>query len=297
MAVRIYKPTTPGRRKASVEDFSDITKKRPEKSLTTVLKKNSGRNNTGRITVRHRGGGAKRLYRIIDFKRLKFDVVAEVVAIEYDPNRGPRIALIQYEDGEKSYILAAEGLKVGDKVVSSMNKIEASVGSRMTLKNIPVGLFVYNVELTPGKGGQIVRGAGLGAQLQVLEGGMAQLKLPSGEIRLVKEECMATVGRVGNSDYKLVRLGKAGRKRHLGWKPTVKGKNMNPVDHPHGGGEGHSPIGLKSGPKTPWGKLARGVKTRPKTPWGKLARGVKTRTKGKWSDKFIAQRRKSKKKK
>jgi len=279
MAVIVYKPTTPGRRKSSVEDFSDITKKRPEKSLTKFLKKNAGRNNTGRITVRHRGGGAKRLYRIIDFKRAKYDVPAVVVAIEYDPNRGSRIALIQYEDEQKSYIIASEGLKVGDKVVSSQNKIEASVGSRMPLKHVPVGLFVYNVELTPNKGGQIVRGAGLGAQLHVLEGKLAQLKLPSGEVRLINQECMATIGKVGNADYKLIRWGKAGRRRHLGWRPIVKGKNMNPVDHPHGGGEGHSPIGLKSGPKTPWGKLAR---------------GVKTRKKGKFSDKFIAQRRKKK---
>lgn len=276
MPVKVYKPTTSGRRKSSVQDFSDITKITPEKSLTTVLKKKCGRNNTGKITVRHQGGGAKQMYRVVDFKRTKFDVPAEVVALEYDPIRGPRIALIKYADGEKSYILAPEGLKVGDKVMSSQNKIESKIGSRMPLKHIPIGLFVYNVELTPGKGGQMIRGAGMAAQLQVFEEGMAQLKLPSGEVRMIKEECAATVGRVGNADYKLVRYGKAGRMRHRGIRPRVKGKNMNPVDHPHGGGEGHSPIGLKSGPKTPWGKLAR---------------GVKTRKRGKWSDKFIISRR------
>lgn len=277
MAVKVYKPTSPGRRKSSVQDFSDITKTSPEKSLLTVLKKISGRNNTGSITVRHQGGGAKQMYRIVDFKRTRYDAPAEVIAIEYDPIRGPRIALIKYEDGEKSYILLPEGLKVGDKVMSSQNKIEPAIGARMPLKHIPIGLLVYNIELTPGKGGQMIRGAGMGAQLQVFEEGMAQLKLPSGEVRMVKEECSATVGQVGNTDYKLVRYGKAGRMRHRGIRPRVKGKNMNPVDHPHGGGEGHSPIGLKTGPKTPWGKLAR---------------GVKTRKRGKWSDKFIVKRRK-----
>jgi large subunit ribosomal protein L2 len=279
MPVKIYKPTTPGRRKSSVQDFSDITKSKPEKSLTSKLNKNAGRNNQGKITVRHRGGGAKRLYRIIDFKRFQFDIPAEVKAIEYDPNRSPRIAFVQYKNGEKSYILAPEGVKVGNTIMSSQKKIEAVPGARMPLKHVPVGLFVYNVELTPGKGGQIVRSAGLGAQLQVIEGDLAQLKLPSGEVRQVKKDCMASIGRLGNADYQLVRLGKAGRMRHRGWKPTVKGKNMNPVDHPHGGGEGHSPIGLKKGPKTPWGKLAM---------------GVKTRQKGKWSDKFIVARRKKK---
>ncbi len=281
MAVKVYKPTTPGRRKASVQDFSNITKTKPEKSLTKRLNRKSGRNNQGKITVRHRGGGAKKLYRMVDFKRtVNKDVVAEVLAIEYDPNRGPRVALIKYENGTKSYVLAPEGLKVGDKVMSSSKKVEAKIGNRMPLQHIPVGLFVYNIELNPGDGGKMARGAGNGAQLQVIEGGIAQLKLPSGEVRQVKKECAATVGKVGNADYQLVRLGKAGRKRHMGWKPTVKGKNMNPVDHPHGGGEGHSPIGLKKGPKTKWGKLAM---------------GVKTREKGKWSDKFIVQRRKKKK--
>ena len=260
MAVKKYKPTTPGRRGASVQDFSDVTKKRPEKSLVERLKRHSGRNNTGKIMVRHRGGGAKKLYRIIDFKRYAFDKQAEVIAIEYDPNRGPRIALIQYEDGKKSYILAAAGMKVGDKVLSSDKKIEAVVGNRMPLEHIPTGLFVYNLEITPGKGGQMVRGAGNGAQLQVVEGKFAQLKLPSGEVRLVKKENLATIGKVSNSDYKLVRLGKAGRRRHMGWRPTVRGKAINPVDHPHGGGEGKTSGGRD--PVSPWGQSAKGLKTR-----------------------------------
>ena len=281
MAVRKYKPTTPGRRNSSVQDFSDITKTKPEKSLIEPIKKTGGRNNTGQITIRHRGGGTKRMYRRIDFKRTKFDVEAEVIAIEYDPNRGPRIALIQYTDEEKSYILAPAGMKVGDKVMSSMQRLEAKRGMRMPLEHIPAGMTVCNVELSPGKGGQIVRGAGTGAQLMVVEGKYAQLKLPSSEVRLVKKECFATIGQMGNSDYKLIRWGKAGRMRMRGFRPTVKGKNMNPVDHPHGGGEGHSPIGLRGGPKTPWGKKALGVKTR----------------KPKQSDKFIVSRRKKKKRK
>lgn len=280
MPIKIYKPTSAGRRKSSVQDFSDITKHKPEKSLVAVVHRQAGRNNTGKITVRHQGGGVKRFYRVVDFKQNTYNVPASVKAIEYDPNRGPRIALIEYEGGQKSYILAANGMKVGDTVVASAEAIEPKVGARMPLKHVPVGLFVYNIELTPGKGGQLVRGAGAGAQLQVIEGTYAQLRLPSGEVRLVDKDCMASVGMISNPDYRLVRWGKAGRKRHLGWRPRVKGKNMNPVDHPHGGGEGHSPIGLKSGPKTPWGKLAR---------------GVKTRTRGKWSDKFIVERRKKKK--
>lgn len=280
MAVKKYKPTTPGRRGASVEDFSDITKKKPEKSLIEMLKSRSGRNNTGQIMVRHRGGGVKRMYRKIDFKRIDFDLSAEVIAIEYDPNRGPRIALIQYEDGKKAYILAAAGMKVGTKVVSSKDKIEATLGNRMPLEHIPTGLFVYNIELTPGKGGQLVRGAGNGAQLQVVEGKYAQVKLPSGEVRMIQKSALATIGKVGNSDYKLIRLGKAGRKRKMGWRPTVRGKAMNPVDHPHGGGEGSQPIGLKGGPKTPWGKKALGVKTRKRS---------------KNTNKFIITRRKKKK--
>jgi large subunit ribosomal protein L2 len=281
MAVKVYKPTTPGRRKASVQDFSDITKTKPEKSLVYRLNRHSGRNNTGQITVRHRGGGAKRLYRMVDFKRKNYDVVGEVVAVEYDPNRSPRILLVRYTDGAKAYILGYAGAKVGDSVVSSKKAVEPIVGTRMPLEHIPIGMFVYNVEIKVDAGGKLVRSAGLAAQLQAIEGKYAQLKMPSGEMRLIQKEALATVGRVGNADYRLVRLGKAGRMRHRGWRPTVKGKNMNPVDHPHGGGEGHSPIGLKGGPKTPWGKKAL---------------GVKTRKKGKWSDKFIVQRRKKKKK-
>ncbi len=280
MSVKIYKPTTPGRRVSSVQDFSDITKTTPEKSLISYLKRKGGRNNTGKITVRHQGGGAKKMYRIVDFKRGNYDVAGEVIAIEYDPNRGGRLALVEYADGNKAYILATQGLKVGIKVMSSLKAIEATEGNRMPLENIPVGMFVCDVELTYGKGGQIVRGAGTGAQLQTIEGNYAQLKLPSGEVRMVKKNCLATVGMVSNADWKLIRWGKAGRMRHRGVKPTVKGKNMNPVDHPHGGGEGHSPIGLKSGPKTKWGKIAM---------------GVKTRKPGKWSDKFILARRKGKK--
>ncbi len=280
MPIHIYKPTSAGRRNSSVQDFSDITKHKPEKTLVRILKKHSGRNNTGKITVRHQGGGVKRLYRMIDFKQQKFDVEAAVIAIEYDPNRGCRIALIEYPDGEKSYVLAWAGISVGDKIVSSAKKTEAKSGNRMPLEHIPSGMFVYNIELEPRKGGQIVRGAGVGAQLMVIEGEYAQLKLPSSEMRLVKKVCMATVGQVGNPDYKLIRWGKAGRVRHRGIRPTVIGKNMNPVDHPHGGGEGHSPIGQRRGPRTPWGKPARGVKTRKK----------------KSSDKFIISRRKVNKK-
>ncbi|MBT4153065.1 MAG: 50S ribosomal protein L2 [Candidatus Magasanikbacteria bacterium] len=281
MPVKVYKPTTPGRRKASVQDFSDITKKKPERTLVKRLKSHAGRNNTGRITVRHRGGGVKRLYRMVDFSRRNYDVTGEVMAVEYDPNRGPRILLVRYEDGSKAYILGYAGAQVGDKIVSSEAKVEAVPGARMPVEHIPQGMFIYNIEFEPGKGGQMVRGAGLAAQLQAIEGKYAQVKLPSGEMRLVMRGCHATVGRVGNPDYRLVRLGKAGRKRHMGWRPTVKGKNMNPVDHPHGGGEGHSPVGHKGGPKTPWGKKALGVKTRKKK---------------KGTNKFIVQRRKKKKK-
>jgi len=281
MPVKKYKPTTPGRRGASVQDFSDVTRKRPEKSLVKVLKKNSGRNNTGRITVRHRGGGVKRLYRMIDFKRFSFDIPATVQSVEYDPNRGARIVLVLLEDGTKAYYIAGKGQKVGDVVMSSKNKIEPIPGNRMPLEHIPVGLFVYNVELTPMSGGAIVRGAGTNAQLQVVEGKYAQLKLPSGEVRQVPKTSFATIGTVSNEEYNLVRLGKAGRKRKQGWRPTVKGRAMNPVDHPHGGGEGRTSTGLKGGPKTPWGKKAM---------------GVRTRNKAKASSKFILQRRKGNKK-
>lgn len=280
MPIKKYKPTTAGRRHSSVEVFSDITKKEPTKSLTTPLKKKCGRNNQGKITVRHQAGGVKRYYRLVDFKQNKFDVVGEVKAIEYDPNRGPRIALIEYADKTLAYVLCPEKLSVGDKIMSSQKAIEANVGNRMPLEYIPYGLTVYNIELTPGKGGQMARGAGLGAQLLGIEDKYALLKMPSGEIRKVLKECAANIGMVGNADYRLIRWGKAGRKRLLGIKPTVKGKNMNPVDHPHGGGEGHSPIGQRRGPQNVYGQTAL---------------GVKTRQKGKWSDKFIVKTRKVKK--
>lgn len=279
MPITVYKPTSSGRRNSSSDSFKDITKFEPEKSLVTILKKKSGRNNQGVITVRHQGGGAKKYYRLVDFKQQKFNVEAVVKAIEYDPNRGARIALIEYTDGVRSYVLAPEGVTVGWKIMSSEKGIEAKAGNRMPLRYIPVGLFVYNVELTPGKGGQLARGAGLSAQLVSTEGEYAQIKLPSGEIRAVLLDCAATVGILSNPDRRLIRWGKAGRMRHRGIKPTVKGKNMNPVDHPHGGGEGHSPIGQKRGPQTVYGKPARGVRTRkPK----------------KWSDKFIVQSRRAK---
>lgn len=280
MPITIYKPTSPGRRKSSVDSFSDLTKWEPEKSLIQIIKKHSGRNNQGRITMRHQAGGAKKYYRLVDFKQRTFDVPAEVKAIEYDPNRGARIALIEYTGGTKSYILAPEGIKVGDTVLSSDKVIEAKAGNRMPLKHIPVGILIYNVELTPGKGGQLARGAGLSAQLIGVEGNYAQIRLPSGEVRAVIKECLASIGALSNPDRRLIRWGKAGRMRHRGIKPTVKGKNMNPVDHPHGGGEGHSPIGQKRGPQTVYGKPAR---------------GVKTRQPDKWSDKFIIQSRRNKK--
>jgi len=281
MAVKHYKPTTPGRRGAGVVDTSHLDKRRPKKSLTNIIKKSGGRNNQGKITVRHRGGGAKRFYRIIDFKRNKFDVEGKVVSFEYDPNRSAHIALIKYPDGELRYILAPQGLTKENTVISSNVKaLDIQPGNAMRLKDIPPGVFIHNVELTPGKGGEVARSAGMAILLQGLEEGMAQLKLPSGEIRLVKETCLASVGYISNSDHRNVRLGKAGRMRHKGIRPTVTGKSMNPVDHPHGGGEGHQPIGLKH----------------PKTPWGKPALGVKTRRK-KQSDKLILKRRKKKKRK
>lgn len=282
MPIKLYKPTTNGRRQASVQDFSDVTAKRPVKSLVKVLKKTSGRNNTGQITVRHRGGGVKRLYRLVDFKQNShYDVAGTIATVEYDPNRGARIALVEYENGTKAYVIVPQNLKVGDKVMASQNQIEAAPGARMPLKYIPVGMFVYNIELEPGRGAQLVRSAGVGAQIQTLEGGYAQIKLPSGEVRLVSERCSATIGMVSNPDYKLVKLGKAGRMRHLGWRPVVRGKVMNPIDHPHGGGEGRNAIGLKGGPKTKWGKKALGVKTRKSQ---------------KASDKFILSRRRGRKK-
>lgn len=279
MAIKVYKPTTPARRKSSV-NRPEVAKQRPEKKLIFIKKRTGGRNAQGKITVHHRGGGAKRYIRIVDFKRDKYDIPAKVLSIEYDPNRSSNIALVQYEDNEKRYVLAAQGLKVNDVLVSSKNKVPVKNGNRTVLRNVPVGENVYNIELRPGSGGKIVRGAGMSAVLMGVEGMYAQLKLPSTEIRLVSKECSATIGTVGNSEHGLVRVGSAGRKRHRGIRPTVRGKAKNPVDHPHGGGEGNTPIGLK----------------RPKTPWGKPALGVKTR-RSRVSDKLIIQRRKRKRKK
>lgn len=262
MSIKVFKPTTNARRNMSVTDYSDLSKVSPEKSLLKPLKKNSGRNSYGRITVRHRGGGNRRKYRVIDFKRTKFDVKATVKTLEYDPNRSAHIALIEYTDGEKAYILAPVGLKVGDTVVAGPSA-DIKPGNALPLTNIPVGTFVHNVELYPGKGGQLARAAGNAAQLMAKEGVYALLRLPSGELRNVPVECMATVGQVGNLDHENVKIGKAGRTRHMGIRPTVRGSVMNPNDHPHGGGEGKSPIG-RPGPVTPWGKPALGYKTRAK---------------------------------
>ncbi len=260
MSIKFYKPTTNARRNMSVTDYSELSKVAPERSLLVSLKKNSGRNSYGRITVRHRGGGVRTKYRIIDFKRDKFDVPAEVMSIEYDPNRSAFIALLKYEDGEKRYILQPVGLKVGDTVIAGTSA-DIKPGNALPLANIPVGTIVHNVELYPGRGGQLARAAGNSAQLMAKEGGKALLRLPSSELRYVPVECMATIGQVGNTDHENVKIGKAGRKRHMGWRPTVRGSVMNPNDHPHGGGEGKSPIG-RPGPVTPWGKPALGYKTR-----------------------------------
>ena len=262
MAIKTYKPTTPSRRNMSVVDYSSLSKVAPEKSLLEPLNKNSGRNSYGRITVRHRGGGNRRKYRVIDFKRNKFGVSAEVKSIEYDPNRSAHIALIQYEDGVKSYIIAPVGLKVGSTVVAGPDA-DIVAGNALPLQNIPVGTVIHNIELYPGKGAQLARSAGNSAQLMALEGPYALLRLPSGELRNVPKECMATIGTVGNEEHSNVKIGKAGRKRNMGWRPTVRGSVMNPNDHPHGGGEGKSPIG-RPGPCTPWGKPALGYKTRNK---------------------------------
>ncbi len=262
MPVKRYKPNTAGRRISTVDTFEDVTSSVPLKSLTIHKKKFSGRTN-GKITVRHRGGGAKQRIRLIDAKRDKFDVPAKVATLEYDPNRGARIALLYYRDGEKRYMIAPIGLKVGDSVVSSKQKGEIQLGNRFCLEHIPVGMQIYDLELQPGKGGQLVRGAGATAQLMAVEGPYATVKLPSGEIRLLFKQCMATIGQSSNPDRRLIRWGKAGRTRHRGIRPTVRGKVMNPVDHPHGGGEGKNSIGLKH-PKTPSGKPALGVKTRRK---------------------------------
>lgn len=270
MPVKKVKPTTNARRQFSYQDFSDITSKKPLKSLVKIKKMRGGRNNQGKITVRHQGGGAKRNIRLVDFKRDNFNVLGIVAAIEYDPNRGPRLALINYQNGNKRYILAPDGLKVGDKVMSSKELIEIKLGNAMPVKHIPAGVAVHNVELTPGAGGRLARGAGNSVYVMSVEKDYAQIKLPSGEIRLIKKDCLCSVGQMSNADWRHISLGKAGRSRHLGIRPTVRGTAMNPVDHPHGGGEGNQPIGMKH-PKTKWGKHAYGVKTRhPKKASSKL---------------------------
>jgi len=274
LAVKKYKPTTPGRRHATVSDFSVLTKKRPEKSLTRPLKRDAGRNVNGRITRRHSGGGHKRLYRIIDFKRLKDGIPAKVEAIEYDPNRNARIALVSYKDGKKSYIIAPLKLKAGDTVISG-EKADIKVGNALPLKNIPTGTIIHNIELKEGKGAELVRSAGGYAQLLAKEGKYANIKLPSGEVRLVGLNCRACIGQIGNTTHEIIQLGKAGRKRWLGIRPTVRGTAMNPVDHPHGGGEGKN----KSSGRNPV------------TPWGKPTLGYRTRKKNSKTDKYIIRRR------
>ncbi|MBV9322628.1 MAG: 50S ribosomal protein L2 [Chloroflexi bacterium] len=259
MPVKTYKPTSPGRRGMSVATFDEVTRTRPERSLTEPLKKSAGRNNNGRITTRHRGGGHKRLYRVIDWKRNKIGVVGKVIAIEYDPNRSARIALVEYEDGERRYILAPVGVRVGVRL-SSGPEADLLPGNALALRDIPVGSIIHNIELKPGRGGQMVRGAGVGAQLMAKEGDWAQVRLPSGEVRRVFVECMATLGQVGNPEHATISIGKAGRTRHMGIRPTVRGSAMNPRDHPHGGGEGKAPVGGQ--PQTKWGKVAMGKKTR-----------------------------------
>ncbi len=277
MAVKVYKPTTPGRRQMSVPSFDEVTKHTPEKKLLTVKKKHSGRNSYGRITVRHQGGGNKVKYRIIDFKRAKLDMPATVIGVEYDPNRTAYIALVEYEDKTRSYIIAPAGLTAGDVVISG-EKADIKPGNTLPISAIPVGIFINNIELHPGKGAQLVRSAGTAAQLMAKENGMAQVRLPSGEVRLVRLDCKATIGQIGNIEHDTVRVGKAGKTRHKGIRPTVRGSVMNPVDHPHGGGEGRAPVG-RPGPVTPWGKPALGYKTRNK----------KART-----EKFIVKHRKGK---
>ena len=275
MPVKSYKPTTPSRRHMTVSGFDGIDKKaRPERSLTEVLKKHSGRNNLGRITVRHRGGGSRRKYRIIDFKRNKIDMPGKVLRLEYDPNRTANIALIEYEDKERRYILAPNGLSAGDTIISSQSA-DIKPGNALPITSIPVGTVIHNIELHPGKGAQLVRSAGVSAQLMAREGAMAQIRLPSGEQRYVRSNCMATIGQVGNIDHGNIDIGKAGRKRHMGIRPTVRGSAMNPVDHPHGGGEGKAPIGRPT----------------PVTPWGKPTLGYKTRKKKNPTDKYIVKRR------
>ena len=276
MAVKIYKPITPGLRGMTGYTFEEITKDTPERSLIVFRKKHAGRNNSGRVTVRHRGGGARRFIRMVDMKRDKTGIPGKVIAIEYDPNRTARIALIQYSDGEKRYMLAPIGLKVGTMIVSGPNA-EIRVGNAMPISNIPMGSTIHNIELRPGQGGQMVRAAGTSAQLLAKEGDYAQVRLPSGEVRLILQTCYATIGQLGNIDHSNIKLGKAGRKRHMGIRPTVRGTAMSPRDHPHGGGEGRQPVGM-AGPKTPWGKPALGYKTR----------------RNKRSDKLIVRRRNTK---
>ena len=273
MAIRVYKPTSPARRFMSVLTYEELTKKEPERSLVEYLKKNAGRNKQGKITVRHQGGGNKVKYRIVDFKRNKDGIPAKVAAIEYDPNRTAFIALLNYADGEKRYILAPVGLKAGDTVMSG-ESADIKPGNALPIKNIPVGTLIHNIEIKPGKGGQLVRSAGNAAQLMAKEGAYAQVRLPSGEVRMISMEAKATIGTVGNTDHSNVRIGKAGKSRHLGIRPTVRGVVMNPNDHPHGGGEGKSPVGMPS----------------PVTPWGKPALGYKTRKHHKASDRFIVKR-------
>jgi large subunit ribosomal protein L2 len=277
MGIKKYNPTSPARRNMTVSTFEEITKTEPEKSLVEILKSKAGRNNYGKITVRHHGGGHKRKYRIIDFKRDKMDIPATVAAIEYDPNRSANIALLNYADGEKRYIVAPYGLNVGDTIITS-ESADIKVGNAMSLRNIPVGTVIHNIELKAGKGAQLVRAAGNSAQLMAKEGDYAQVRLPSGEVRMIRLECKATIGQVGNLDHENITLGSAGRVRHMGIRPTVRGSVMNPVDHPHGGGEGRSPIGRPG----------------PVTPWGKPALGYKTRNNKKASSKFIVKRRNSK---
>ena len=275
MGMKHFKPYTPSRRNMTVSDFGEITKKTPEKSLLAKKKKNAGRNSYGRITVRHQGGGNRQKYRIVDFKRRKDDMTATVIGIEYDPNRSANIALVEYEHGEKAYILAPQGLKDGDKVISG-ETADIKPGNCMPISSIPVGTLIHNIELNPKQGGKLVKAAGQSAQLMAKEGKYAHVRLPSGEMRLILATCRATIGVIGNSDHENVKIGKAGRKRHMGIRPTVRGSVMNPVDHPHGGGEGRAPVGHAG----------------PMTPWGKPALGYKTRNKKKQSNKFIVKRRK-----
>ncbi len=273
MAIKVYKPITPGQRGMTGYGFEEITKSTPERSLLIIRKNHSGRNNLGKVTVRHRGGGSRRFIRVVDFKRNKLNVPAKVSAIEYDPNRTARLALLVYADGEKRYIIAPVGLRVGDMVVAGSN-VDIRPGNSLPIANIPVGTMIHNIEVHPGRGGQMVRSAGSAAQLLAKEGDFAQIRLPSGEVRLVRQVCYATVGQVGNLDHGNIKLGKAGRKRHMGIRPTVRGTAMSPRDHPHGGGEGRQPVGMP-GPKSPWGKPTRGYKTR----------------RNKTTDKYIVRRR------